>query len=62
MTMLGGGATTAQNRLSGNMRIGQIVASAASTSDVPAAQEEISVIMRESHRLGENQDDFTVRN
>jgi len=55
--------TTAQSRLSGNVRIGQILASTFSTADIPAAQEEISVIMRESHRLGDAaDDDFTVRN
>ncbi|MEO8620516.1 MAG: ABC transporter permease [bacterium] len=54
--------TTAQNRLSGNVRIGQILVSTISASDIPAAQDEISAIMREAHRLGDNADDFTVRN
>jgi putative ABC transport system permease protein len=54
--------TTAQNRLSGNVRIGQILVSTFSPNDIPAAQEEISAIMREAHRLGDNSDDFTVRN
>ena len=54
--------TTAQNRLSGNVRIGQILVSTISASDIPAAQDEISAIMRESHKLGDNGDDFTVRN
>jgi putative ABC transport system permease protein len=54
--------TTAQNRLSGNVRLGQILVSSISASDIPAAQSEISAIMRESHRLGDNPDDFTVRN
>ena len=54
--------TTAQNRLSGNVRIGQILVSTISASDIPAAQDEISAIMRESHKLGDNADDFTVRN
>jgi putative ABC transport system permease protein len=54
--------TTAQNRLSGNVRLGQILVSSISASDIPAAQDEISAIMRESHRLGDNPDDFTVRN
>jgi putative ABC transport system permease protein len=54
--------TTAQTRLSGNVRIGQILASAFSPGDIPAAQQEISEIMREIHRLGDNPDDFTVRN
>jgi putative ABC transport system permease protein len=54
--------TTAQNRLSGNVRIGQIMVNTFTPSDIPAAQNEISAIMRESHRLGDNPDDFTVRN
>jgi putative ABC transport system permease protein len=55
--------TTAQSRLSGNVRLSQILASTASPSDIPAAQDEISGIMRESHRLGDAaDDDFTVRN
>jgi putative ABC transport system permease protein len=55
--------TTAQSRLSGNVRIGQILASTFSPEDIPAAQEEIKGIMREAHRLGDGaEDDFTVRN
>ncbi|MDB4948946.1 MAG: multidrug transporter substrate-binding protein [Gemmatimonadetes bacterium] len=54
--------TTAQNRLSGNVRLGQILVSTFSPNDIPAAQDEIAAIMRESHRLGDNPDDFTVRN
>ncbi|MFO7277370.1 MAG: ABC transporter permease [Pseudomonadota bacterium] len=55
--------TTAQNRLSGWSRIGQILASTYSPADIPAAQEEIRGILRESHRLGSNDDDdFTIRN
>jgi putative ABC transport system permease protein len=55
--------TTAQTRLSGNVRIGQILASTFSPDDIPAAQEEIKGIMRESHKLGDGgDDDFTVRN
>ncbi len=54
--------TTAQNRLSGNVRIGQIVASTFTPEDIPAAQQEISAIMREAHRIGSGPDDFTVRN
>ena len=54
--------TTAQNRLSGNVRLGQILTSTFSPSDIPAAQNEITSIMREAHRLGDNPDDFTVRN
>jgi putative ABC transport system permease protein len=55
--------TTAQSRLSGNVRIGQILASTFSPTDIPAAQEEIKGIMREAHRIGDGaDDDFTVRN
>ena len=55
--------TTAQNRLSGRQFIGQILASTYSPADIPAAQDELRAIMRESHRLGEAElDDFTIRN
>ena len=54
--------TTAQTRLSGNVRIGQILASAASAADIAPAQEEVASIMRESHKLNGADDDFTVRN
>ena len=55
--------TTAQSRLSGNTRIGQILVSASSSPDIPQAQEEVRAIMRESHRIAEgDDDDFTVRN
>ena len=55
--------TTAQTRLSGFSFIGQILASTGSPSDIPAAQEEIRTLMRESHRIaGGDADDFTVRN
>jgi putative ABC transport system permease protein len=55
--------TTAQARLSGRQRVGQIIGSASSPQDVPAAQEEIRGILRESHKLGESDDDdFTIRN
>jgi putative ABC transport system permease protein len=55
--------TTAQTRLSGNLRIGQILVSTFSPGDIPAAQEEIKGIMREAHRLVDGaEDDFTVRN
>jgi putative ABC transport system permease protein len=55
--------TTAQGRLSGRQRVNQIIASTSSQQDVPAAQEEIRGILRESHRIGEgDDDDFTIRN
>jgi putative ABC transport system permease protein len=55
--------TTAQTRLSGSSFIGQILVSAHSPDGIPAAQEEARVLMREAHRLAQNEpDDFTVRN
>jgi putative ABC transport system permease protein len=54
--------TTAQNRLSGNVRIGQILVSTASADDMAAAQAEVSSIMRDAHHLDGADDDFTVRN
>ena len=55
--------TTAATRLNGKNRIPQIVASAGSQQDIPAAQDEIRGLVRESHRLTINdEDDFTVRN
>jgi putative ABC transport system permease protein len=54
--------TTASTRLTGRPRIPQILASAASEADVPAAQEEIRTLLRESHRIPSGDDDFTVRN
>ncbi|RMF63968.1 MAG: FtsX-like permease family protein [Bacteroidetes bacterium] len=55
--------TTVQNRLSGWSRIFQILASTSSPADIPAAQEEIRLIMRESHGLAAwEEDDFEVRN
>ncbi len=54
--------TTAQTRLSGNTRIWQILVSATSQQDITAAQQEAAAIMRESHKIGDGDDDFTVRN
>jgi putative ABC transport system permease protein len=55
--------TTVQNRLSGWSRIFQILASTSTPADIPAAQEEMRLIMRESHDLAEwANDDFTIRN
>jgi putative ABC transport system permease protein len=55
--------TTAQARLSGWMRIPQILASTGAPEEIPAAQEEMRVLMRESHRLDAREpDDFTIRN
>lgn len=55
--------TTVQSRLSGWTFIAQILASTSSPSDIPAAQEEMRLILRESHRLASyDEDDFTIRN
>ena len=55
--------TTVQTRLAGHQYIPQILASTFSPGDIPAAQEEITAIMRESHDLASwEEDDFTVRN
>ena len=54
--------TTAQTRLSGNTRIWQILVSATSPQDIAGAQQEAAAIMRESHKIGDGDDDFTVRN
>ena len=56
--------TTAQNRLSGNVRIGQILVSAEDADDMAPAQDEVTTIMRSAHKLSGNpiDDDFTVRN
>jgi putative ABC transport system permease protein len=54
--------TTVRDRLSGFTFIGQILLSADQTGDIPAAQEEARVILREAHKLGDAADDFTIRN
>jgi putative ABC transport system permease protein len=55
--------TTVMNRLHGWRFIQQMLVSAYSPADILAAQEEIRVLMRESHRLAEwDEDDFTIRN
>ena len=54
--------TTAQTRLSGRSFIAQILASTANPADIPAAQVEMRDIMRESHKLGDGDDDFTIKN
>lgn len=55
--------TSVQTRLSGWSRIFQIMASTSTPAELPRAQEEITSIMRESHRLSEwEENDFTVRN
>jgi putative ABC transport system permease protein len=55
--------TTMKATLAGRSFLPQILASTGTEGDVPAAQAEIAVLMRESHRLsGNDPDDFTVRN
>jgi putative ABC transport system permease protein len=55
--------TTAKATLSGRSFLPQILASTAAESDIPAAQDEIRVLLRESRRIGPSDpDDFTVRN
>ena len=55
--------TTVKNRLSGRSFIAQILASTSTPDDIAAAQEEISLILRDAHGLADwEDDDFTVRN
>jgi putative ABC transport system permease protein len=55
--------TTAESRLSRQVRIGQIIASASSSQDIGPAQDEMRSLMRESHKIAEGDpDDFTIRN
>jgi putative ABC transport system permease protein len=55
--------TTVQTRLSGRSWIPQILVSTYSPQDVPEAQEEIRVLLREAHELPPStDDDFTIRN
>jgi putative ABC transport system permease protein len=55
--------TTAQVRLKGDVDIGHMFASAFSASQMPAAQEEIAGILRDSHKLKPGaEDDFFLRN
>ena len=55
--------TTVQERLAGHQFIAQILGSATSSGDVAAAMTEAKAVMRESHKLGDwEDDDFTVKN
>ena len=54
--------TTASQTLSGRSFLPQILASTTNEQDIPAAQEEIRALLRESHRVEGGADDFTVRN
>ncbi|MBN2370114.1 MAG: ABC transporter permease [Vicinamibacteria bacterium] len=54
--------TTVQSRLSGRMFVSQILASTFSPADVPAAQQDLSDILREAHGLiNGDENDFTIR-
>ena len=53
--------TTASTTLSGRTFIPQILASTSNESDIPAAQDEIRTLLRESHKI-QGDDDFTVKN
>ena len=55
--------TTAQDRLSGRSFLSQILLSTSSKDDIPAAMEEVTLLMRDAHQLngGAVADDFTVR-
>ena len=53
--------TTVQTRLAGRTFISQILAGAASPARSPAVQTDIRAIMRASHGLDGEPDDFTVR-
>jgi putative ABC transport system permease protein len=54
--------TTASQTLSGRTFIPQILASTANEGDIPAAEDEVRTLLRESHKIQGNNDDFTVRN
>ncbi len=54
--------TTVQARLAGRQFIGQILASTYSPEEIPEAEQELTLIMRESHHLADwEEDDFTIR-
>jgi putative ABC transport system permease protein len=54
--------TTASQTLSGRTFIPQILASTANEQDIPQAQNEIRTLLRESHKIQGDNDDFTVKN
>jgi len=54
--------TTALSRLSGRTFIPQILASTGSEQDIAPAQQEITALLREQHKVAEGAEDFTVRN
>jgi putative ABC transport system permease protein len=54
--------TTASTSLSGRSFIPQILASTSNSQDITPAEDEITSIMRESHKIDGTNDDFTVKN
>jgi putative ABC transport system permease protein len=55
-------STTVQTRMAGRNFLGQILVSAADPARVDAARRELSVILRENHRLSpKDPDDFTIK-
>src|SRR5439155_12919214 len=54
--------TTATARLSSRSFIPQILASTATEQELAPAMEEVRTLLRESHKIADGNDDFTVRN
>jgi putative ABC transport system permease protein len=55
--------TTVQKKISGIDWLQNIIASAASQTEIPAAQKQISALLRQRHHLRPNEDDdFSIRN
>ncbi len=55
--------TTVQTRLSNHQFIAQILVSTSTKDEIPAAEQEITQILRDTHKLAPyDPDDFTVRN
>ena len=54
--------TTASQTLSGRTFIPQILASTANEGDIPQAEDEIRTLLRESHKIQGDNDDFPVKN
>jgi putative ABC transport system permease protein len=54
--------STVQKRMLSTTNLNQIIASAVSEEDIDGAKDEITLVLRERHKLPENvEDDFTVR-
>ncbi|GMQ82101.1 MAG: ABC transporter permease [Rhodothermia bacterium] len=55
--------TTVQTRLRGRSFISQILVNTSTPNDIPAAEAEIAILLRESHGLAEwEENDFTIKN